>query len=469
MSLQELQKKAGAALEAAQVIRDEFTGEEMPKEKATEMKAHMDKFDELKRGIMEERRLMDGQEFMTKGQGSPASDAQAQHKFTEAGHQADYPYDPKAWRETEVSIKTPYFPERKQIIRYHVPYAVAKDEKHEKAYTAAFAAYASVSGRVDQMAMRYPNDYKTLSEGIDTEGGFMAPAQLNAELIKKMATMSTFRQNARIMQTTQQIVEWVRINYRSAADDTLGSKFTSPIRLTWSGEQPPTDTSVQVTDQTYGLWRIPVYTAMASQPITRNILEDNAFDLMGQTGELFGEAFGLGENDAYWNGTGVAQPQGLLTNVDETDHIASVVSGSAAALTADGLIDLNFRLPAQYEQGARWYWAKQTEKAIRKLKDTTNQYLWPIREQIGNLGPQGPELLGSPWTRDEFLPAIAAGAFPIVYGNLNGYMVVERVGFSIEFLREVEARKNLVIALGRMRVGGRVIEPWKLFAQKVSA
>ena len=50
----------------------------------------------------------------------------------------------------------------------------------------------------------------------------------------------------------------------------------------------------------------------------------------------------------------------------------------------------------------------------------------------------------------------------MVFGDLSGYYLVHRVGFSIQVLREVEALRNRLVLVGRMRFGGAVAEPWKL-------
>ena len=208
---------------------------------------------------------------------------------------------------------------------------------------------------------------------------------------------------------------------------------------------------------------------MASLPLSNNLIEDSAFDVMGVSSDLLAEAFALGEDDMFINGTGVSCPKGILQDIDEADGPAKVVSGSASALTADGLIELRYALPAQYERNAKWYMANSTAKAIRQLKEaTTNAYLWPISAQVGGLGAVREELLGFPVVKDEFVPAIAANSYPIIFGDLMGYMIVDRVGFSLQRLSELYAETNITLLLARKRVGGQVVEPWRIKVQKVS-
>jgi HK97 family phage major capsid protein len=180
------------------------------------------------------------------------------------------------------------------------------------------------------------------------------------------------------------------------------------------------------------------------------------------------ESFVLGENDAFLNGSGIGRPMGILTQVDG-DGPASVVSGTAATLTADGVIDLAYALPSQYEANATWVMAKSTEKVIRKLKTTQNEYIWPIVQQMGGFAPAPRELLGFPTLRDEFVPAIAANAYSAIFGDLRGYLVLDRVGISMQRLSELYAETNITLLLARKRLGGQTIEPWRIKVQKVSA
>jgi HK97 family phage major capsid protein len=64
-----------------------------------------------------------------------------------------------------------------------------------------------------------------------------------------------------------------------------------------------------------------------------------------------------------------------------------------------------------------------TAGAVRKLKDTSGQYLWQPSLQAG----QPPILLGYPVEFWEQVPDIAGGNFPVSFGNfLEGYELIDR-------------------------------------------
>jgi HK97 family phage major capsid protein len=462
-TLEELIAEYKSLIAQARAKADEWKGKEggITKEASDAIDALLGKADEVKVQIEAAKqrqatldRVDAGEGYLSDSNGPTA----APLGWRKSGPgEGDAPVDPQAWRELEIktfeldSIYGVIVPVTRKI-RFHVPEVVVR-----KGYPSAFEAYL----RKGYQEMG-PNDKKTLSEGTDSAGGFTIPEDYHVELIRKIATNTTVRQNARVVQTSRDIASWPKIHY------TTDDKYTSGVRFTWTGETPSSSTVHRVTDPVFGLYSIPVHTAMASMPITNSLLEDSAFDIVGVSSDLLAEAFALGENNVFWNGTGIAQPMGILAQVDG-DGPASVVSGTAATLLAGGIIDIAYALPAQYERNAKWYMAKATEKVIRKFADTQGNYLWPIWPNQGNLSPAPRELLGYPTVRDEFLPAVAAGNYPIVFGDLMGYLILDRVGISVQRLTELYAETDITLLLARKRVGGQVIQPWRMKVQKVSA
>jgi HK97 family phage major capsid protein len=67
------------------------------------------------------------------------------------------------------------------------------------------------------------------------------------------------------------------------------------------------------------------------------------------------------------------------------------------------------------------------------------------------------------------MPAIAANAYPILFGDLRGYYIVDRVGLSVEVLREIRALRGEVVVYARKRVGGQLVHDWRLKDMKLAA
>lgn len=335
-------------------------------------------------------------------------------------------------------------------VKYRIPVGTL-----QKGYDKVFEAYM-VKG-LDYMS---PSDRKQLQEGLDPAGGFLVPPDTMGSLLKKIAAMSTIRQFCRVITTSRDSVPFPVLNY--TADDI----YTSTVRLTWTGELPATSTEHRAAGLTsmFGLKKIDVHTAMASAPVSNDLLEDSAVDVAGLLTSLFGEAFALGEDEAFINGTGIRQPRGILQEAGA--DIAAVPSGNASSLTADGLIDLYYALPAQYRRNARWVMNSPTQKVIEKLKDSSNRYIVSSLMSASLQTGEFDNLKGKPIVLDEFMPDCAANAYPILFGDFTGYVIADRTGLSIQRLSEVYAELNTTLFLARKRVGGMTLEPWRFRVQK---
>ncbi|HEY1409580.1 MAG TPA: phage major capsid protein [Promineifilum sp.] len=439
MDIQKLREAYNAKIAEAKQLT---AGGDVTPEVAEKVNGLLGQADELKVQIDMALRMADAEAFAAE----PAGTKAAHHGWRQAGPDEGMPVvDYDSWREVKAGAMT---------LRVYIPEAVTT-----KGYDRAFEAYMR-KGKADMG----PADRKTLSVGSDSAGGFLVPEDYHVELIKKTAVMATIRANARVAQTSRDMAKWPRINY------TTDDKYTSGVRLTWTGETPSSATVHRVTDPVFGLLTVPVHTAMASMPITNNLLEDSAFDVLGVSSDLLGEAFALGENDAFINGTGVSRPMGILAQVGTSDGPGVVNSGSAGTLTSTGLINIAYELAPQYERNAKWFMSKSTEKVIRKIVGTTSgEYSWPVENSVGALGPVPPSLLGFGIVREQFMPDMTTDAHPIVFGDLRGYLVLDRVGLSLQRLDELYAETDITVLLARRRVGGQLIEPWRVKAQKVAS
>jgi HK97 family phage major capsid protein len=291
----------------------------------------------------------------------------------------------------------------------------------------------------------------------------LVPEDFRANLISRLMGLTVVRGRAFAVTTVRDAVEWPKLEGGNA-------RYTSAVRVTWVDEIPASATTAQ-TNPTFGMLRIPVHTVMARTDLSRNLLEDSAFNLLDVVAQLFAEAMAVDEDEQFLIGTGGGRPRGILgkrtgANVDPDDGITAVNSGSASALTADGLIDLAYGIDSQYRNGANFVMAKNTVRDIRKLKDGNGDYLW----QRG-LQPGEPDLLlGYPLLESEAMPAVGANNHPIIHGNLRGYMIVDRVGMAVERVQDTTTvGTNKVALFARRRLGGNTIQPYHFNVQKVSA
>ena len=169
------------------------------------------------------------------------------------------------------------------------------------------------------------------------------------------------------------------------------------------------------------------------------------------------------------NGDGVGKPEGILVaGSNPNTRLTEANSTDANLLKFDGIINLQYAIASQYRQNAVWIAERATYRDIRKLKDADGNYLWP--SYADNIAGQPSRLIGNDVLEQEVMPTIAANVFPIIFGDLKGYTIADRVGMSIErYLDSQTARQNLVYYIMRRRLGGQVTAPWRFAVQKVAA
>lgn len=341
------------------------------------------------------------------------------------------------------------------------------DEKTEKLirsdeYKRAWRSYLRLGER---MPAAKGAEFKILQEGADVSGGFLVPEDILARIIQKQPTPTRLNGMVTQLNTSRDALTLPKVNYPSAGDDSSGILFTTGIRATWTGEVPASATTARVTDPTFASVRVPIYTAMMSMPITNDMIEDSMFPLAQWAADKFAETVMLLYDQMIVSGTGIGQPAGVLVNPGGTGQPAVISMGNP--INADNVVKMPYQLPEQYDHNAAWIFNKiSTGMTIAQLKDAQSRYLWGQGYQDSGLSALGPKaergLINYPVRYSQFMPNVGANNYPIIFGDMTGYYLVNRIGFSIQVLRELYAETNQVLLLGRLRFGGQVVEDWKL-------
>ena len=144
-----------------------------------------------------------------------------------------------------------------------------------------------------------------------------------------------------------------------------------------------------------------------------------------------------------------------------------MTAASSTAVTADELMDLYYSLKSPYRKKSVWVLNDSTIKAIRKLKDSNGQYLWQPSLTAGTPDT----ILGRPVKTSAYMPAIAAGAKTIAFGDFSYYWIADRQGRSFKRLNELFAATGQVGFLASQRVDGKLIlaEAVKVLVQKAAS
>lgn len=203
--------------------------------------------------------------------------------------------------------------------------------------------------------------------------------------------------------------------------------------------------------------------ASAKPQASEESLDDLFFDVESWLVDSAAEAIAAGEGAAFVSGNGTKKPTGILggpTPVSTADSsrafgtLQYIASGQASAMptSPDTFYDLVYAIRAHYRRNAMWLTSKAVLATIRKYKEaTTNAYMW----QPGLSAGQPDTFIGYPVVEAEDMPAVAANAFPMAFGDFKqGYLIADRVGMRIT--RDEITTPGFVKFYIRKRVGGKL-------------
>ena len=297
-------------------------------------------------------------------------------------------------------------------------------------------------GEIDEM------EKKALYESDDTLGGFYAPTEYVADLIKSVTEISPIRSIARVRQTDKRGIEV--------------PKRTGQFSASWVSE---TGTRSETTGYTTGLQQIDAHELYALVDISQAMLEDSAFDLESEMGSEFAEQFAKAEGTAFVSGSGVGQPLGFT---DASAGVGSTNSGDNSALTANGLYDLVYAIKSEYLGNARFVMNRTTFSKVLQLEDTAGQKVFHVGLNLVSGAPS--TIAGHPYVLATDMPDVAGSAKPIAFGDFSrAYTVVDRVNLSIMRDPYSQATSGNIRYVARRRVGGQVVLAEAIQLQNISA
>ncbi|HMT14673.1 MAG TPA: phage major capsid protein [Aestuariivirga sp.] len=314
--------------------------------------------------------------------------------------------------------------------------APAEPSEHKK----AFEAYV----RKGESAGLFDIESKSMSVAVNADGGYLVPAETEAEIGRLMSKASAIRAIADVRQVSTMLYKKPFATTGAAAG--------------WVGE---TAVRPETAANTLAELQFPAMELYAMPAATQALLDDNAVNLDQWIAQEVETVFAEQESEAFVTGDGVARPKGFMnyTKVAQsgwswgkTGYITTGVSGGFAASGAsDALVDLIYSLKAGYRQNGTFVMSRATQAAIRKLKDSQGHYLWqPAATADGQAS-----LMNFPVVESEHMPDIAADAHALAFGDFRrGYLIVDRVG--VRLLRDPYSAKPYVLFYTTKRVGGGI-------------
>ncbi len=139
----------------------------------------------------------------------------------------------------------------------------------------------------------------------------------------------------------------------------------------WVGE----NTEITESNPTLSKKNLGDYYLAARVLIPRKLINTSAYNIVNFVGQLCARALRNTEETAFIAGDGSSKPTGLRS--------ASVGSTAQAgsALAYDDVVNLYYSLPEQYRENAVFITSALGMKALRKIKDTTNNPIFDLNTQ----------------------------------------------------------------------------------------
>ena len=275
----------------------------------------------------------------------------------------------------------------------------------------------------------------------------LIPTILSNEILKETKEVSNFLMNGKIYQGSG---DYIKIPVRN--------DITPANQIVKEGQGNTQDGTL-----TYTHKELRAGYRQVKYPITDELVQDSAFDMVGELKEAISEEFGQTLSELTVKGTYNASTEqyfeGFLTNTDVTG--AAITTATTKKVTADDLVKLETGMKASYRKGAAYFVSPKLYEDMKLWKDTNGKFLWANIIEGATM-----KFNGYPVYVEEFMEDIDTGKYPAVFCDFKkGYAYYLKKGFEQELHRNVNERTTEYYT--RIRIGGRVIRPKAFSVLKV--
>ena len=257
------------------------------------------------------------------------------------------------------------------------------------------------------------DEFRAMSEGVDTAGGFGIPVLIDPSIILTSgAAAAPVLDLARVVTITTD--EW---------------KGVSSAGVTWSYDSEGGEVSDDA--PTLAQPTVPVYTARGFIPYSvevgddypafaaemRRLLDAGYIDLVAQQ---------------TITGSGSSQPTGVFTALDANTNVEVVVTTDGAFGAVD-LLKVWKSLPERYRSNATWIMNTDVENEIRTFAAGADSAYYTVDLSAGGIGT----LFGRPIRTTDYAPEFTGttgAANILVVGDFSNFLVAQRAGMSLELV-----------------------------------
>ena len=285
-------------------------------------------------------------------------------------------------------------------------------------YRAAFLDF--LSGR--------PVESRALSVGTAASGGYTVPDSWATTLTQKLEEDNFMRGISKVITT-------------ASGTFNLPTVPSSHGSATWTAEAAAHTEG----DDTFAEIEFSAYAVSRLVKVSTQLMNDSGIDMEAYLMSEISRSIAAAQEAAFVDGSGSTQPRGIIYG-----STVGVTAASATAITADECIELFHALKPQYRRNGVFLAKDSTVLLLRKLKDTTNQYLWQPGLQAG----QPDSFMGLPLYTSSSMPAPVSGGKALCFADPQFYVIADRAGYTMQKLTELYAANSQLGFLGTARTDG---------------
>lgn len=205
-----------------------------------------------------------------------------------------------------------------------------------------------------QECRRLGIDYRAMSIGVNTAGGFTVPEEMSAAIIDLREVYGVFRQECDVEPMNRDIMSVPRVAGAGTA--------------AFVGE----NTAIAESETTWNQVNLTAHKAGRIARMSSEIAEDSIINMADKLAEHFAYSFALLEDNTGFIGDGTAAYagiRGLEVKIIDGTHTAGAVDAasgndSVATITTDDLTALMGTLPGYAHAGAKWFCSQLVSSAI---------------------------------------------------------------------------------------------------------
>lgn len=282
----------------------------------------------------------------------------------------------------------------------------------------------------------------TMSTSTGSEGGFTVQPIVAATLIEALKDFGAMRRVAERLVTGS------------------GADLSFPATDGTSEEGEIIAQNVTATDLDVSFSTVPLNTYKFSSKVVTipfELLQDSSVDVVGLVNRRLRARIGRIQNRMFTTGTGTGQPFGIAVaaGVGKTG-----TTGQTTSVIYDDLVDLVDSIdPAYQVEALKWMFNQTVRRTVRKLKDTTGRPIWTPAYDEGISAKTPDLLLGYPVEINNHMPAPAANAKSISFGDHSKYTVRDAMELTMfRFEDSAYIKKGQIGFLAWARAGGNLTD-----------